>query len=122
LEWEEMAEKEDKVFYAGYGFVVIMLGLMVLFYSTGFVGGWTAFGLWLLSTSLILIGLGAVRTEAAPQGSRALVGSGVFFTVISLAILGIILEMLTPVTALAMLIIIMGLVILGMAMGRRSAS
>jgi len=95
---------------------------MVLFYSAGFVGGWTAFGLWLLSTSLILIGLGAVRTEAAPQGSRALVGSGVFFTVISIAILGIILEMLTPGTALAMLIIIMGLVILGMAMGRRSVS
>lgn len=117
-----MTQKEDKVFYSGYGLVVIMLGLMVLLFSSGFLDGWTAFGLWLLSTSLILIGLGAVRTEAAPHGSRALVGSGLFFTVISIAILGIILGMLNPVSALAMLIIIVGLVILGMAAGRKSAS
>ncbi len=117
-----MAETEDKVFYAGYGFVVIVLGLMILLFSVGILDGWTAFGLWLLSTSLILLGLGNVKTETAPRGSRTLVGSGLFFTVISIAILGIILGVLTPLSALAALILLIGLVILGLAVGRKSPS
>jgi hypothetical protein len=122
MERDEMAETEDKVFYAGYGFVVIVLGLMILLFSAGILDGWTAFGLWLLSTSLILLGLGNVKTETAPRGSRTLVGSGLFFTVISIAILGIILGVLTPLSALAALILLIGLVILGLAVGRKSPS
>lgn len=117
-----MTATEDKVFYAGYGFVVIMLGVLVLLFSIGFLDGWTAFGLWLLSTSLILVGLGSVGTETAPHGSKALVGSGLFFTVISVAILGITLEMITPLTALALLILLIGLVIIGLGVGRKTAS
>ncbi len=118
-----MTGNDDKVFYAGYGFVVIMLGLMVLLLSIGFVDGWTAFGLWLLSTSLILVGLGNVRTDTSPSGSKGLVGSGLFFTAISIAILGIILEMITPVTALALMILLLGLGILALGIKRsKSAS
>jgi hypothetical protein len=118
MEREEMQEKEDMLFYAGYGLVVIMLGMMALLYSINFIDAWTAFGFWLLSTSLILVGLGMVRTESAPHGSRALIGSGLLFTVISIAILGIILEMLSPPTAFALLILIAGLGILAMGLGR----
>lgn len=118
-----MQDKEDMLFYAGYGLVVIMLGMMAMLYSINFIDGWTAFGFWLLSTSLILVGLGMIRTESAPHGSKALVGSGLLFTVISIAILGIILEILTPVTAFALLILIAGLGILAMGLGRsRSTS
>jgi hypothetical protein len=58
-----------------------------------------------------------IRTESAPHGSRVLIGSGLLFTVISIAILGIILEILSPVTAFALLILIAGLGILAMALG-----
>ena len=114
-----MPDKEDKLFYAGYGFVIIMLGLMILFYSMGALSGWTAFGLWLLSMSLILVGLGSVRTEAAPYGSRTLIGSGLFFAVISIAILGIILELVSPLTAFAGIILLMGLGVLVLGMRRK---
>ena len=113
-----MAETEDKVFYAGYGFVVIMLGLMVLLISIGFLEVWTAFGIWLLSLSLILVGLGNVRTDSAPHGSRAMIGTGFFFTVISIAVLGIILNWLEPLTAFALLVVLMGVGILGLSMKR----
>jgi hypothetical protein len=123
MEREEMQEKEDVLFYAGYGLVVIMLGMMAMLYSINFIDVWTAFGFWLLSTSLILVGLGMIRTESAPHGSRALIGSGLLFTVISIAILGIILEILSPPTAFALLILIAGLGILAMGLGRsRSTS
>jgi hypothetical protein len=118
LELETMANTEDKLFYAGYGFVVIMLGLLVMLFSIGFLDGWTAFGLWLLSLSLILVGLGNVRTESAPHGSRAMVGIGLFFTIISIAVLGIILQWFTPLTAFALLIVLIGLGILGMSIKR----
>jgi hypothetical protein len=111
-----MAETEDKLFYAGYGFVVIMLGLLVLLFSIGFLDVWTAFGLWLLSLSLILVGLGNVKTDSAPQGSRAMVGTGLLFTAISIAVLGIILNWLTPLTAFALLIVLFGLGIFGLSM------
>jgi hypothetical protein len=117
MEREEMQEKEDTLFYAGYGLVIIMLGMMAFLYSINFIDAWTAFGFWLLSTSLILVGLGMIRTKSAPHGSRALIGSGLLFTVISIAILGIILEILSPVTAFALLILIAGLGILAMALG-----
>ncbi len=113
-----MRVKEDRLFYAGYGLVVIMLGMMALLYSIGFLDGWTAFGFWLLSTSLILVGLGMVRTESSPHGSKALVGFGLLFTVISIAILGIILQVFSPVTAFALLILIAGLGLLGMGLSR----
>lgn len=118
-----MAAKEDMLFYAGYGFVFIMLGLMILLFSIGFLDGWTAFGVWLLSMSLVLIGLGSVRTGAAPQGSGMLVGTGLFFTIISIVILGIILEFLNPLTAFAVLILLLGLGILTLGVRKtRSAS
>lgn len=116
-----MSNREDTVFYAGYGLVVIMLGLMVLLFSMGFLSGWHAFGIWLLSTSLILLGLGSVRTEMAPHGSRMLMGSGLFFLVISIAILGIILELITPLTAIALLILVVGIVVVALGV-RRSRS
>ena len=117
-----MQDKEDTLFYAGYGLVVIMLGMMALLYSINFIDGWTAFGFWLLSTSLILVGLGMVRTPSAPHGSRTLVGAGLLFTVISIAILGIILEILSPVSAFALLILIAGLGILAMGLGRSKST
>jgi hypothetical protein len=118
MEREEMPVKEDTLFYAGYGFVIIMLGLMILFYSMGAIGGWTAFGLWLLSMSLVLVGLGSVRTETAPSGSRTLIGFGLFFAVISMAILGIILELVSPLAAFAGIILLMGIGILVLGMRR----
>ncbi len=118
-----MEKKEDLVFYAGYGLVVVMLGFMAMLYSIGFVDGWIAAGLWLLSTSLILVGLGSVRTASAPHGSRVLVGSGLLFTVISIAILGIIFDMINPITAFAFLIVMAGLGILALGVSRsRSTS
>ncbi|UCE39142.1 MAG: hypothetical protein JSW00_07980 [Thermoplasmata archaeon] len=118
-----MQEKEDLLFYAGYGLSIVMLGLMSLLYSIGFIDGWAAFGMWLLATSLILVGLGMVRTESAPHGSRALMGFGFLLTIISIAILGIILKMVTPTTAFALLILLAGLGILALGLSRaRSAS
>jgi hypothetical protein len=118
LELKIMADKEDKLFYAGYGFVIIMLGLLVMLFSIGFLDAWTAFGLWLLSLSLVLVGLGNVRTDSAPHGSRAMIGIGLFFTVISIAVLGIILEWFTPLFAFALLIVLIGLGILAMGIKR----
>jgi hypothetical protein len=118
MERAEMDDKEDMLFYAGYGLVVIMLGLMIFLFSIGFIDGWVAFGLWLLSTSLTLIGLGSVRTGSAPHGSRVLIGSGLLFTVISIAIMGIIFEMITPITAFAFLILMAGLGILALGVSR----
>jgi hypothetical protein len=117
-----MADKEDTLFYAGYGFVIIMLGLMILLVSIDFIDGWTAFGLWLLSLSLILLGLGNIRTDSAPRGSRALVGTGLFFTIISIAVLGIILQLLSIFTAIALLILLFGLGILGLGMKRTKST
>ena len=118
-----MADKEDNLFYAGYGFVIIMLGLMVLLVSIDFLDGWIAFGLWLLSLSLILVGLGNIRTDSAPRGSKALVGTGLFFTIISITVLGIILNLFSIFTAFALLILLFGLGILGLCMKRtKSAS
>jgi hypothetical protein len=111
-----MTEMEDKLFYAGYGFVVIMLGLMVLLVSIGFLDVWTAFGIWLLSMSLILVGLGNVKTDSAPHGSRAMVGTGLFFTMISIAVMGIILNWFTPLTAIALLVVLFGVGIVGLGM------
>ena len=91
---------------------------LIMLFSIGFLDGWTAFGLWLLSLSLILVGLGNVRTESAPHGSRAMVGIGLFFTIISIAVLGIILQWFTPLTAFALLIVLIGLGILGMSIKR----
>ncbi|UCE75400.1 MAG: hypothetical protein JSV56_06785 [Methanomassiliicoccales archaeon] len=104
-----MPDKEDVLFYAGYGFVIVMLGLMILLFSVGFLGGWEAFGIWLLSLSLILIGLGNVRTETAPHGSTTLIGGGLIFAIISIAVLGIITEIVTPLTAFALLILLCGI-------------
>ena len=118
-----MAVKEDTIFYAGYGFVIIMLGLMVMLVSIDFLNPWTAFGLWLLSMSMILIGLGNIRTESAPKGSTALVGTGLFFAIISIMVLGIILQLFEPLTAFALLILLLGLGILGLGVKRtRSTS
>lgn len=118
-----MADKEDTLFYAGYGFVIIMLGLMLLLVSIEFIDGWTAFGLWLLSLSMILIGLGNIRTDSAPRGSGALVGLGFFFTIISIMILGIILNLFSIYTAFALLILLFGLGIIGLGIRRtRSTS
>lgn len=118
-----MADKEDTLFYAGYGFIVIMLGLMLFLVSIEFMDGWTAFGLWLLSLSMILIGLGNIRTDSAPRGSAALVGTGLFFTIISIMVLGIILDLFSIYTALALLVLLFGLGILGLGIKRtRSTS
>ena len=116
-----MADKGDKLFYAGYGLVVVMLGLMVLLFSIGVVNGWSALGFWLLTISLILIGLGSVRTEAAPRGSKTLMGSGLFFAVVSIAILGIILEMINPLTAIALMILLVGIVVVAFSMMRNKS-
>jgi hypothetical protein len=121
MEREEMRDTEDVLFYAGYGFVIIVLGMMILLYSVGALDAGRAFGLWLLCTAFILIGLGAVRTESAPHGSRVLIGSGFFFAIISIAILGIILNVINPATAFAILILLLGLGILGLGI-RRSRS
>ncbi len=116
-----MRDTEDTLFYAGYAFVIIVLGMMILLYSMNALDAGRAFGIWLLSTSLILIGLGAVRTESAPYGSRMLIGSGFFFAIISIAVLGIILEVINPVSAFAILVLLLGLGILGLGV-RRSRS
>jgi hypothetical protein len=114
-----MADKEDTLFYAGYGFVIIMLGLMVMLVSIEFIDPGTAFGLWLLSLSLILIGLGNIRTDSAPRGSSVLVGAGLFFAIISIITLGIILQLFSALTAFALLILVLGLGILGMSLRRK---
>jgi hypothetical protein len=91
--------------------------------SIEFIEPWTAFGLWLLSLSLILIGLGNIRTDSAPRGSSVLVGSGLFFAIISIVVLGIILQLFEPLTAFALLILVLGLGILGLGIRRtRSTS
>jgi hypothetical protein len=115
-----MAEQEDVLFYMGYGFVVIVLGLMILLFSMGAVEGGMAFGLWLLCTSMIMIGLGSVRTKTAPSGSTTLIGSGLFFAVISMAILGIILQVVNPVSALAIIILLMGVAVVAFGIKRSS--
>jgi hypothetical protein len=117
-----MADKEDTLFYAGYGFVVIMLGLMIMLVSINFVDPWTAFGLWLLSLSMILIGLGNIRTDSAPKGSGVLIGTGLFFALISIVVLGIILQLFSPLTAFALLILVFGLGILGLGIRRTRAT
>jgi hypothetical protein len=72
-----------------------------------------------LFTSFVLIGLGTVQTKDAPFGSPILIGTGVFFTLVSVVILGIIAEVLTPLTAFALFILVIGLVIVGMGLMRR---
>lgn len=113
-----MADTEDVLFNIGYGFVVIVLGLMILLFSMGAIDGGMAFGLWLLCTSMIMVGLGSVRTRTAPSGSTTLIGAGLFFAVISMAILGIILEVMNPITALAVIILLMGLAVVAFGMRR----
>jgi hypothetical protein len=113
-----MAKKEDKVFFAGYGLVIMMIGLVVGLYSTGFFDGGTAFSLWLLFTSFILVGLGSIKTESAPQGSMALVGSGIALLIISVGLLGIFYQIIHPITAIAILIVFIGLAVIGMGMRR----
>ena len=118
---KDMTDKEDKLFYAGYGLVIIMLGVVVMLFSVGAVDGWSALGLWVLTMGLILIGLGNVKTESAPSGSMALMGSGLFLAVISIAILGIILNMINTGVAIAIMILLVGLVLVAFGM-RRSKS
>lgn len=117
-----MADVEDMLFYTGYGFVVIVLGMMVLLFSIGAVDAGLAFGLWLLATSMILIGLGSVRTKSAPHGSSTLIGSGVFFAVISMALLGIILRVINPITALAVLILLVGIGVVALGVRRTKST
>ena len=114
-----MTEKEDMLFFAGYGLVFIMLGLVVLLYSMGLIDPALAFGFWLLTVAMICIGLGAVRTETQPRGSNTLIGGGVFFAVISIGFLGIIMQIINPVTAIAILILVLGVgvVVLGARRG-----
>jgi hypothetical protein len=115
-----MANKGDTVFFAGYGFVIIMLGVVIMLFSLGALDPVVAFGLWLLTTGLILVGLGTVRTDEAPHGSRVMVGGGLFFAIIAIALMGIILEFIPPVTALALLILLagIGVVVMGLRRGR----
>ena len=83
MEREDMADKGDTVFFAGYGSVIIILGLVIFMYSMSLFDAMFAFGFWLLFTSFVLIGLGTVRTRDAPSGSPILIGAGVFFTLVS---------------------------------------
>jgi hypothetical protein len=117
-----MADKEDTLFYAGYGFAGIMLGVLGMLVAINFIEAWIAFGLWLLSLSLILIGLGLVRTESAPSGSSALMGVGLFFAVISVVVLGIILQLFNPAFALGLLILLFSIGLLGLGIKRTRAT
>ena len=119
MEREDMADKGDTVFFAGYGSVIIILGLVLFMYSMNLFDAMYAFGFWLLFTSFVLIGLGTVRTKDAPSGSPVLIGTGVFFTLISVVILGIIAEVLTPLTAFALFILVIGLAVVGLGFMRR---
>lgn len=107
-----MAENEEIVFFAGYGLVILMIGLMIGLFSMGFFDAWLAFTLWLLFTSFILVGLGGVKTENAPQGSMALAGTGIVFLIISIGFLGAIFNILHPFTSIAILIFFIGLAII----------
>ncbi len=113
-----MTDKEDMLFYAGYGNVLIMLGLVVMLYSMDILDAPLAFGFWLLTTALILIGLGSVRTESAPHGSGTLIGSGIFFAVISISVLGIFMDIINPGVAFALLILVVGIGVMAMGIRR----
>lgn len=119
MEREDMADKGDTVFYAGYGSVIIILALVIFMYSLELFDAMYAFGFWLLFTSFVLIGLGTVRTEDAPFGSPILIGTGVFFTLVAVAILGIIAEVLEPIQAFALFMLVIGLAIVGIGLTRR---
>jgi hypothetical protein len=119
MEREDMADKGDTVFFAGYGSVIIILGLVIFMYSMELFDAMYGFGFWLLFTSFVLIGLGTVRTRDAPSGSPILIGTGVFFMLVSVVILGIIAEVLTPLTAFALFILVIGLAIVGMGLMRK---
>jgi len=118
-EREDMADKGDTVFYAGYGSVIIILGLVLFMYAMELFDAMYAFGFWLLFTSFVLIGLGTVQTKDAPFGSPVLIGVGVFFTLIAGIMLGIIAGFLTPLTAFAVFILVIGLAIVGVGLLRR---
>lgn len=114
-----MANKGDTVFFSGYGSVIIILGLVLFMFSMGLFDAMYAFGFWLLFTSFVLIGLGTVKTEEAPSGSPVLIGAGVFFTLVAVVILGIIAEILNPLTAFALFILVIGLAVVGIGFMRR---
>ena len=114
-----MADKGDTVFFSGYGSVIIILGLVLFMYSMELFSAVYAFGFWLLFTSFVLIGLGTVKTEEAPSGSPVLIGTGIFLTLVSVILLGIIAEILNPLTAFAVFVLVIGLAIVGVGFVRK---
>lgn len=111
-------EKSDLLFYLGWGFAIVFLGLTVALGLSGNVDWLEAVLLWLMLVGFLMIGLGMGRTREAPRGSMFLAGVGGLVAVLSAGLLATALELFEASYGIAIIIVALGMAIIVMGLAR----
>lgn len=109
-------EKSDVLYYIAWGSVIIMLGVFALLASLNVFQPIQAFLFWVLTTGIIALLIGFVKTREAPKGSLHLIGFGLLLVILSASIMVVGGFGLPFSAGLAIIVIFAGLGIVGYAL------
>jgi hypothetical protein len=105
------SKPDDRMFYGGYGVIFISLGVWILLSAMGIIDEMAAFFFWLATIGLTLMAIDSFKAEK-PTHRRKEVKYGLFFgfflVIISIAFLAVIYDYFTPVIAVGLIIILVG--------------
>lgn len=107
-------KKADLIFYLAYIVLFILFGIWLLVWAIGLLPGFAEmFLFWLLSTGILLIILGCIKTKRKTRGMNLKVTSGLILSIITLVLLALMYDMLNVWIGVAVAVILIGFVSLG---------
>ena len=109
-----MRDSSDSMFYGAYGAVFISLGIWVLFWALDFITSTMALLLWIFTLGIIVMGTGfrpakAFKTIRGRRREPYGAAFGFFLIILALSLLGVVIEVITLLAALAIIIIFTGI-------------
>lgn len=111
--------KADKIFYASWGFAIIMAGICAII---GLYFQWDLLSivmLWFITVGVILIAVGLISLSSDRKTAVMQIIAGEILTLVTLGILAIYLHILDVYITLAVIIIIIGISVIAVGISRK---
>ena len=104
-------DRSDLMYYLAYIFLFILLGVWLLLWTLGAIGGFGEMLLiWLLSIGILMLAFGSVRTRESPQGSTMLIAAGMLLSIFMLIMLAVVSDIIGGWVGASVGIILFGMV------------
>ena len=108
----------DKLFYATWGFVLILAGISAILGIYLQIDLFSTIMIWLISVGIMLTIVGILNMNEPNKTGLMQMILGLLFVVFSASILSVILELINILVSVALIIILIGIIIVAMSLSK----